>query len=37
MENTSEFLKGLCHNDFVVLGKCFAKIVTYAQNVPDKL
>ena len=37
-------LKGICHNDFVVLSKFFAKIVTnyvsfftYAQNVPDKL
>ena len=35
--------KGLCHDDFVVLGQFFAKIVTYssgftdAQNVPDTL
>ena len=27
----------VCHDDFVILGQFFAKIITYAQNVPDKL
>ena len=34
-------LKGLCYDDFVVLGQFFVKSLlsgsTHAQNVPDKL
>ena len=34
-------LKGLCHDDLVILGNFLLKLLlsgfTYAQNVPDKL